>query len=230
MYYAAGQWEDADRNLRQALALCPAYLTQPAELVRFLADYALSARIKDPIGFVGGLTEHLPSGVGLGGLNAQLLAQVYAGLALRRYGAGQAREANRLLAEAIALYPEMLRDPSLFPRLLVHSSLTLPVGDSGAYIEHVFGSLPTSARALSRFRSRVIGEVAAASAFEDYHAARHTAVIRKVARTARYRPARLVNRGVVSIFVRSLGRLAWSKLAHRGGNTAGRRDRWWSVE
>lgn len=211
-YYAAGRWEDAQRNLTEALALCPDLLKDPAYLADHLYDDALSVSISDPARFIAGVFDHLPDCAEvLRPYRTQLLSQTYAELALRGYGSGHIAEARQWLAEAVAVRPAMLDEPDVFANLLSHNAMRSTVSDPLRYTEVVLQNLPACAQPLARVQSRVLSEVNIGCAFQDYSAGRQRQVVRHILTAVRHRPAWVRNRGVVSIFLKSLPGLltAW---------------------
>lgn len=204
-YYATGHWDDAQRNLAEALALRPELLEHPKDLLRLLSNQALRLRVGSPVKFVADVLGHLPSCAnGLRPYRSQLLSHVYAGLALRNYGVGHIAEAKRQFAEAIALHHAVFKQPEDFANSLYGYAMSLPVGDPAVYVDTVLQNLPAGAERLKRIRSRVLSEVSIGCAFEDYAAGRRRQVARWVFTALRYRPSWLWNKGVVSIFLRSL--------------------------
>jgi hypothetical protein len=68
----------------------------------------------------------------------------------------------------------------------------------------VLQNLPAGAERLAQVRSRVLGNINIGCAFQDYFAGRHSRVVRQVLTGVRYQPSSLKNRGVVSMFLKSL--------------------------
>jgi len=168
----------------------------------------LGLRVSDPAGFILGLFDHLPPAAEvIGKYRAQALAQVYACLALRLYAAENIVEAKRQLGEAVNIYPALLEQAEDFANLLSHEAMRLPVGNPVLYVETVLKNLPAGARQLERVRSRVLSDVNIACAFQDYSAGCQSSAARRVFTGVLHRPSWLKNRGVVSIFLRSLAGL-----------------------
>jgi tetratricopeptide (TPR) repeat protein len=208
-YYAAHRWNDARRNLSEALDLRPHLLAEPAELVKLFSDDALSPRVGDPFAFLTSVLDHLPpEAEGLQQYRPQLLSRVYVGLALRNYGLGNLAEARDQLAQATVLNPAMLEQLEGFAELLYTCAMCLPVSTPLSYVDMVLQNLPPEAQRLGRVRARVLGDVNVGCAFEDYSAGRRLPTVRRILAALRYRPSWLRNRGVVSIFLRSLLGLA----------------------
>jgi glycosyltransferase involved in cell wall biosynthesis len=204
-YYAAGRWEDAQRNLTEALALRPQLLEHPEDLAQFLYNGALDPRVADPVKFITDMFDHLPPEADvLRPYRSQLLSQVYTRLALQNYGLRNITEARQQLAEAIALDPTILEQPEAFADSVCHYAMRLPVDSPVLYADAVLQNLPAGAQRLARVRSHVLSEVSIDCAFQDYFAGRRWLVVRQVLTALRYRPSWLRDRGVVSIFLKSL--------------------------
>lgn len=204
-YYAAGRWDDARRNLSQALALRPDLLARPSELIRLLADDALSPRVADPFTFVAAVLDHLPPEADcLRQHCSQLLSRIYVGLALRNYSLGNLAEARGQTIQAVALDPAMLEQTGEFAHSLSTAAIHLPVSSPSLYVDTVLKNLPPEAQRLARVRARVLSEVDIGCAFEDYSAGRWLPTIHRILAALRYRPAWLRNRGVAAILLRSL--------------------------
>jgi hypothetical protein len=204
-YYTAGLWDEAQRNLAKALIPPSELLEHPETLVQLFRDNALNLRVRDPIKFIVGVFDHLPPGVNsISQYRSQTLSQVYIGLALRNYGLGAIATARDQLTAAVTLDPALLEQVNDFVELLTHSAIVLPASTPFPYIDTVLQNLPSSAQRLERARSRVLSNVSVACAFQDYFAGRRRPVIRQVLTALRYRPAWLGNRGVISIFLKSL--------------------------
>jgi glycosyltransferase involved in cell wall biosynthesis len=204
-YYGAGLWDDAQRNLAEALTLLPQPVEQPEDLLESLWGDALSVRVSDPVKFVSDVLDHLPPcAASLRQYRARLLANVHVGLALRDYAFGDLEQAKHEIAEAIALSPALLEHTDEFAGLLRHYAVKLPVRAPSRYVETVLQNLPSGAQRLANVRSRVLSDVLVAHAFEDYHAGHRRNAVPKILRALYYRPSVLRNRGVVSISVRSL--------------------------
>jgi glycosyltransferase involved in cell wall biosynthesis len=203
-YYAIGEWSDAQRNLTQALTLYPDF-ADPKALIQSLADAALSLRVEDPIKFATDVFDHLPSCASEILLyRSNSFAQIYAGLAIQNYAANNLTEAKQQLAQAITLDPTILTQPKAFVNLLSHYAMRLPVNSSTQFIETVFQNLPTNAGELRHIRPHALGEVNIAGAFQDYSAGLWLLTVRRILTGVWYRPTWLGNRGILSIFVKSL--------------------------
>ena len=206
-YYIGGYWDDAKRSLTTTLTLWPELLARPDDFLTLLYQDAVSPRVRvhDPIQFVNDIFDHLPPiAEPIRHYRSRLLSQVYTGLAIRDYGAGNIAAAKHQLGQAIALEPATLEQPGVFARRTYDYANSLPGDLAFAFVDTVFQNLPAEARRLGQVRSRVLGEVNVARAFEDYHAGRWRTVPPQVLTALRHSPSLLRNRGVVSIFAKSL--------------------------
>jgi glycosyltransferase involved in cell wall biosynthesis len=205
-YYQAGLWDGAQRAFTEALTLYPQLLEQPEQLLLPSLRYgALNIRVADPVGFTINVFDHLPvCAESLKQYRARILSQVYLDLALRNYGVGSVAEAKRQLAEAINLDPSLLKRPEGFIEALCSNATHLPIEAPLQFVDTVLQNLPAGAQPLERVRSQALSGVSIGSAFENYAAGRQRTTIYQVLTALRYCPSWLKNRGVVSIFVRSL--------------------------
>jgi hypothetical protein len=215
--YGSGRWDDARRNLSEALALRPSLAEHPETLMELFCDDALGPSLRgNAVRFIGDVLDHLPEvAAALRPYRARCLARVHMGLALRSYGSGDVAEAQRELMEAITSDSAILEQPEIFASALVHNALRLPISDPLRYVDSVLQNLPSGARRLARVRSHVYSDVNIGCAFQDYAAGHRGRVTRQVLTGLRYRPAWLTNRGVVSIFLKSLPAL-WAKVRAAG--------------
>lgn len=207
-YYTVGQWEDAGRNLMEAIRLRPELLDRTGDLLHLWCTNALDPRVDDPVQFIKDVFEHLPPIVdtAIQPHRSHLLSWVYAGLSMRNYGRGEITLARSQLAQAIALDATIVEGTDDFVRALCDYALRLPVTPD-AYVNIVLQNLPTEGQSLARVRRRVLSQVNVASAFRDYFAGKRELVPRNVITALRHRPTLLANKGVISIFVKSLPRL-----------------------
>jgi hypothetical protein len=189
----------------EALALRPQLLTQPDELLEAVYHIAMGVRIQDPVRLLDDFFGHLPPQAdSLRPHRSRLVSRMMVNLALRAYAAGDIAEAKRWLAEAIALYPPVLERTQDFFDIVCYHAVNPPVTAPLRCIDTVFHNLPAGAEPLHRLRSRALREVNLGCAFRDYAAGSYPRVIRGVLTALRQHPADLVDRGVISIFVRSL--------------------------
>ena len=209
MYFATGQGDNGQQHMIDAMALCPRLQEEPEELLKELSEHVLfDVRIGNPVKLVIDLFNHLPpEAEKLGRYRARLLGSVYVEAALRSYDLENIPEAKSHLDKAVASYPAMLKQRDDFAMLLFRHAAWLPDNISFSYVEKVLQNLPANAQSLRQVQGRVIGDLNIIGAFEDYFAARWQPVVGQVLTALRYRPSYLRNRGVVSIFFRSLARL-----------------------
>lgn len=207
-YYSGRHWADGQRCLSTAAARWPALLSRPEELLQRLRWDALSARgrVNDPLRFVETVFAQLPEALTptLAPYRSQLLARVHAGLAMHAFRADQLTEARHHVGEAITIDPGLRAEPGRFADTVRDFALQLPEDEAGVYLEIVFRNLPPEAAVLRRAQGRVLGELHATRAFAAYADGRRRDVPARVITAARYYPTVLKNRGVRSIFARSL--------------------------
>lgn len=206
-HYYAGRWDDAKRNLSQALAYCPLWINDAARLTRMIRQQAMSPRIQDPAAYVSGVFNHLPSEIRhITRYRDRILSQAYMIQSLRCYWLGGVKEAKSHLHQALQLNCDLATLADDFTELVAIYAMTLPVESASDYVKLVFRNLPTGASRLGALRGRVIGKVSIATAFECFALRRYSQVPGQVLSAIRYSPSLLANRGVLSIFCKSITR------------------------
>jgi glycosyltransferase involved in cell wall biosynthesis len=207
-YYSGGHWDDGQRSLNAAVARWPALLSRPEELLQRLRWDALSARgrVNDPERFVATVFAHLPAALepALAPYREPLLGQIQTSLAMHAFRDGRLTEAQGYIREALRRDPELQADPARFTDAVREYARQLPEDEAVAYLEAVFRNLPPEAAVLRRVQAQTLGELNAARAFAAYAAGRRREVPARVIAAARRHPAVLKNRGMLSIFARSL--------------------------
>ncbi|MBI3243377.1 MAG: glycosyltransferase [Chloroflexi bacterium] len=212
-YYAAGAWEDAGRNFSQALALHPQFLSRMNEMAQMLADDALSLRVTEPLGFLEGVFAHLPpEHEAFRRRQSMIFEKTYLGLALRNYALGNVDEGKRFLAAALKQNPALRENPEDFGSSLYYHAMRLPSNSPHQFVDRVLQNLPDGAQRLAAVRQHVIGDVSIGNAFQDYFSGLRLSVVRQVLTGIRCRPSWLKNRGVWSIFLKSL--TGWPTTGH----------------
>jgi hypothetical protein len=216
LHYGAGMWADAARNLAEAMALSPD-LRDPLNLLHTLCWAALSPRVPQPVSFIRDVLDHLPVNADVmlsQSLRARALSRVHLGTALRYYSAQDIPQAPHHVNIAVELYPELLRQRRDFEELLIQFAMQLPGRSPIGFVRDVIRNLPEAAQALAAVEPRVLSHVHAAYAFEKYSARERTTVPTHVLNAIRYQPSVLRNRGVWSIFTRSL----WANASGRAAS------------
>lgn len=204
-YYTLEKWEDAQRNMREALRLRPDLIVKWSEILHLLCTNALDPRVANPVEWVDQVFEHLIPEIEnlVSGHRNYLKSWVLTGLSMRSYARGDVAEAKQQFAQAIAFDPDLVNRKDDFARALCDYALRLPVVP-GHYVDYVLSNLPPEGNRLAELRDHVFSEVNIASAFRDYQTGHHANVLPKVFSAVRSRPSLLKNRGVLSILVKSL--------------------------
>ncbi|KAA3653536.1 MAG: hypothetical protein DWQ04_35170 [Chloroflexi bacterium] len=201
--------EDWDLWMRMAYAGCKmgwveeivcAYRMFPGQMTRNAA-----AQKKVTVGVMNKFFDQPGLSDDLLALKSDVLTRVYLVCAGREYGADQCDDAQESIAEAIKLTPALAtsRQDELIDSLL--SWTTNPfVGDPIDYTMRVFNNLPDNAAAIKQKKRWALGEIGLRTFFtakknEDWSTVRRAGQV--VAANA---PARMWNRGVVSILLQSM--------------------------
>ena len=105
---------------------------------------------------------------------------------------------------AIQLYPEILQNPGIFVQLLTSQAYNQPDMTPFDYVDRVLNNLPSSSRTLESTRPWIYGDLHVIAAFQAYGSGKHQLVPSHVLKGFRLRPGWVKNKGVLSIFLKSL--------------------------
>lgn len=206
-YYLGGFWEDGQRSLRAVIRLHPELINNPNELVKRFYWDATSPRVRvqDPIRFIENVFDHLPAEAApLRAHRDRLLGQLALTLALFDCGAGRLEQARERFGMAIAMRPDLVQQSQLFMDAVYECAQKMDIDAPLDYLDTVFQSLPADAAGLVRLRSSLLGEMTAAKAFRAFQTGHRADVPPQVLRALWLRPSLLRNKGVLSIFMKSL--------------------------
>lgn len=213
-YYAVGAWKDAQRNISEAFAVFPTLSGDPSLILQKVIDAALITRRKDPLAFLDSVLEHLPQEIiYLQSYRSYLLGRIGISLAMQFFAAGNVEKARQQMIAAIHSNPSLLERFDEFHEALCHYATSLPVPEPVNYASKVLDNLPAEAEPLKRTRRQVLSDVHLACAFKEYEADRWSSAIRHIMGAAQYRPVVFKNRGVISIYLKSLLALSSPKRA-----------------
>lgn len=207
-YYSSSQWKNASKNLDKALNYLPDWKDRPEVLSRFFFEDALNVRVSEPVNYIDAVLAHLPeSASALVSYRDYILARVHFGLSMRSFARDHESESKNFLILAIKQDPNILNGPEDFIEILCRFAMSLPEMDPVTYIKNYFDCLPPQAVAFSKAYRKVMGQVRVLSAFQSYYAGHYHNVPGGVLRAWLNAPALMKNRGVASIFFKSMMRL-----------------------
>ena len=131
-------------------------------------------------------------------------AAAYMKAAARAYYTTALASAKRDLAQAVYLDPSLLDNEArqLTNQLAGWANAPM-VDDPLAYLERVYENLPDTLSWLRQRRRHQLGQIAMQMVFEFYNKGDLTETRSVILRAFRYQPSWLMNRGALSIFVRS---------------------------
>ena len=218
-YYSSSQWKNACRNLDKALNYQPDWIDSPEILSRFFFEDAMNVRIGEPVHYIDAVLTHLPeSASALVSYRDYILARVFSGLSMRSFARDHGSESKDYLLSVIKLDPHILDAPEDFIEILCKFAMSLPEMDPVTYVKNYFECLPPQAAAFNKAYRKVMGQVRVLSAFQSYYSGHYQNVPGGVLRAWLEAPTLMKNRGVASIFFKSL--LHWTNNPNGYANTS----------
>lgn len=206
LYYAAGNWEAAQRTLKEAIDIQPgSSLKDPRWLENILWRSSYYPWIPDPLSYIDGVLSHLPDCANRVGVNRdEVLARVLIGVAAKHYATGHTVEGRACLCRAIALNTRVTTKPELFAEMLCFMADRLPQDSQRGWVRQILSDIPDDVVDSRRARGAALGVTHLVTAFQLYHAGHHSNALSGMMRAIRYRPRLLANRGVISVCLKSL--------------------------
>jgi glycosyltransferase involved in cell wall biosynthesis len=201
-------YEDWDMWLRLLYAGCQmGYAAQPVSLYRFhTAQMTRDGRQMTTATFavLNKLFNEYDLPPAWLALKEKAYSRAYLRAAAQSYRVMAFADGQANLAQAVTLDPALLADDAepLARRLMAWTNLP-KFPDRLAYLEDIYNHLPPELAALQARRGAELGRAAMQLAYEAYQAGDMGRTRTAVRRAFRYQPARLTNRGALSIFVRS---------------------------
>lgn len=206
-YYLGKFWEEGQRSLLEVLRHRPDYRTQPDLLLDSFYRDAISTRtrVQDPVRFLEGVFDHLPEEAAfLRPYRDALLARVEASLALHACGAEKRDQSNAYLVSALKRCPALGTDPEMFPALLRDYLASQQGILAPDFIPILFSSLPAQANALKTHLHRARSDALMGQVYKRFHEGERAQISRDVLAAISSNPSLIRNKGVWSIFVKSL--------------------------
>jgi glycosyltransferase involved in cell wall biosynthesis len=142
-------------------------------------------------------------------LRSNAFGQLYLRSAMYNFEIGEQTEGNDYLGQAFRSDPNLLMDVGGLARRIADEALRvsangLDAGTAERFVERVLAGIPETASQKAGLSGLARAELHAALAFKAYGRGARTAVVSNVGRALRDHPAMLANRGLVSIFIRSI--------------------------
>ena len=202
--YGHGGWQEGQRYFREWLALQPIAEDFMPNLLKHIRIELWNSRANNPETLVDALFTHLPTGAErLRPFEGQLRRDAAWRAALMSYALDDAATARENLARKIEADPSLAQHPDQFREALIQ--VAMATSDAPAeFAKHVRKHLPQNAQALTGVVADALGSLDITRAFEDYAAQRWSRVPRHVLSAMRHKPDVMRNKGVWTIFARSV--------------------------
>ncbi|MCS6846149.1 MAG: glycosyltransferase [Anaerolineae bacterium] len=205
-FLAAGQPEQAREHVARALTLRPEWgQTSQIWIQTFLCGYALGPTCDDPVAFVTNWFDHLPRNAAqLSRYRNLMIALAHIGVGLRAFHSGDVQLAHDKMTHAIEHCPELPKYKSEFIALVDRFVLELPEDDPVGFVNLVLNNWPDALTELRNVFSNILSDISVADAFCAWERGDWSRVKRRIVTALRYHPGAALNRGVMSIFTRSV--------------------------
>ncbi len=207
-FLTVAQPEQAREHLACALTLRPDWKdTSQIWIQALLCGYALGPTCDDPVAFVTDWFDHLPpNAADLPRYRALMIALAHVGAGLRAFRSGNTQLAHDEMTLAVKQCPELTRFKSEFVTLLVRFVSELPEGDPVNFVRSLFDNWPAALAGFEDIHSRVLGNICVVDARLAWESSDLARVKKRLITALRYCPNIARDRGVMSLFVRSLAR------------------------
>lgn len=133
-----------------------------------------------------------------------ILGKEHLTIFLQKLHRGDISGAQRHMIEVVRVSPLLLKEPGAFINAVFDYAKRPDVNDPVAFAQTVLDNLPDRAQGLKRNRRRIIAELSIARSFQSYTLGNMVQVRRSVVAGLRYNLSYLMDKGVVSIFCKSL--------------------------
>lgn len=207
-FLVVGQTQQAREHVARALTLRPEWeLTSQIWIQTLLCGYALGPTCDAPVTFVINWFDHLPrNAAGLSRYRDLMIALAHVGAGLRAFYLGDVRLAHDEMTHAIKCCPELPKYKSEFITLVDRFVSELPEDDPVSFVNLVFNNWPDTLMGLRSAYAHILSDISVADAFCAWEKKDLTRVKQRISTALRHRPGIALNRGVMSIFARSLAR------------------------
>lgn len=205
LHYAAQQWPQAQYMLCEALHHDPDLRLKPDDCLEKLTARALSHRVADPLTFVQNVFDHLPAAAFfLHSYRNQVMGDTAFHLALRCFNANDLEVGQGYITKAWQLAPVWFQDTDALVEKVGQAAFHFALDDPARFVANVLAHLPQHIKTRRSLRPRLLGHIHLARAFEGYAAQQRRSTLVHLGQAVRHQPTYLRNRGVLSIFVRSI--------------------------
>jgi hypothetical protein len=213
-YYFQKDYENGKRALEVTWNLMPEWHTAPDLLIKHLAIMACSPYMLEPMLFVDALQAHPPESIGFlkqPAVLSHLRARVYVNMALRALDAGDVASYQRMILSAYEEDPGLKKGAYDVAGAIAEYAQHSISNDPEGFVTQAAGALPAAVcQRLSPHA--LLGAFYMVDAFAQYNRGNARQVVADVTASLMHTPHYMRNRGLLSIFRKSLGSLAQHSL------------------
>jgi glycosyltransferase involved in cell wall biosynthesis len=169
-FYTIGKWNDAQRNLLEAVKYNPKLTKDPYKLYGLFLSSAMDPRVVNSVQYIENVFIHLPEEIHklIYGFKNSIISWVHTGIALLNYGYGNLHVAKNELEKGINLNKDIISNKNGFRCAVSDYAFRLPV-DPIEYVDLILENLPSNGKILVEKRSLIISQIFLHKSFLDYY-------------------------------------------------------------
>jgi hypothetical protein len=205
-HFMSQDWDAASASLTHFFDMKPSAANDPDLLwTYFWENIIKNPRLTNPVSTMESIFDHLSDTTKqIRRYRNRFIAHAHLVQAFRSFSTNDVITAQQNMDAAIQLYPDILQNPNIFVQLLTSQAYNQHDITSFDYVDRVLNNLPPSSRRLENTRSWVYGDLHVIAAFQAYGSGKYQLVPSYVLKGFRQRPGWVKNKGVLSIFLKSL--------------------------
>lgn len=203
-YLINGLIQDFQRNFKLANECAPALFSDRAFITKRLSEEALSYRVRDARSFCELLFKSLPDELdSIRIYHDEIAANIDLMAAIKDATLGEHDASQRTLSIVVESNPVFQRNPELLRSMLIEAALCHPAG-TNAFIQSIRMTVPSDRQRLMRLLENVTHDVAVWEGFIAFQNGKYSEARSKLLAGLVHRPSWLSNKGIASVFVRSI--------------------------
>jgi glycosyltransferase involved in cell wall biosynthesis len=203
-YLINGLIQDFQRNFKQAAECAPALFADRAFITKRLSEEALSYRVSDARSFCARLFQNLPDELDfIRPYYDEIAANIDLLAAIQDATLGKRDAGQPTFVTVLEKNPALQRNPGLLRSMLIEAAMCHPTG-SKAFVQGIRATVPSNNQHLLRLLEEVMHDAEVWEGFVAFQNGMYTEARSKLFAGILHRPSWLKNKGIASVFVRSM--------------------------